>query len=473
MSPFPVLMNPTARRMATTYAVTVGMMILVLSAVWAPLPIQLDPVTAWLATAILALSGGGWLLLQLRHLLHLETQLACLVEGDWQLAPATGSRPVDHGWNRLVEASRQWRALHELEQQLAAGLQDRRGRGAPPLLDSLSDGIVTVDASGMITYANSAVAAMCGVESCDPLLGRPLGEAFGADPVATDQLRAPTHQPLAVVEWSVPNGSGERIFRGSRRPGRKSDGASIAFVWTIRDVTQQRLADSMRDKFLATATHEFRTPLANIRAYAESLEMGDELDPESRKRFYNIIQSESLRLSQLVDDLLDISQMQAGAMALDCKETDLGRLVEEISKKVEGEMLEKQIEFRCELPPKYPKLMIDKGKLSAALVNLLGNAAKYTPQGGRVTFRVDLTPRSVEFAISDTGIGIAPDELPRVFERFYRSHDERVRDITGSGLGLALSQEVARLHGGEITAESVLHQGSTFHMNIPLGAVAA
>jgi len=186
-----------------------------------------------------------------------------------------------------------------------------------------------------------------------------------------------------------------------------------------------------------------------------------------------VIQSESLRLSQLVDDLLDISRMQAGAMALDCRETDLGRLVEEISQKVEGEMQDKNLEYRIELPPKYPKLSLDKGKLTAALVNMLGNAAKYTPDGGRVTFRVDVNSKQVEFAVTDSGIGISEEDLPRVFERFYRCNDDRVREITGSGLGLALTQEVARLHGGDISVESKLNEGSTFRIKIPLDSTAA
>ena len=224
-------------------------------------------------------------------------------------------------------------------------------------------------------------------------------------------------------------------------------------------MTQQRLADAMRDQFLTTATHEFRTPLANIRAYAESLHECNDLAPESRKHFYNVIQGESVRLSQLVDDLLDISRMQAGALSLEPAETDLGKLVEEIATKVQGEIRAKSLDFQCELPPKLPpKIIVDKSKVSAALVNLLGNATKYTPEGGKVIFRVELSPNKLQFQVSDTGIGIDPEELPHVFERFYRSNDDRVRELSGSGLGLALTQEVARLHGGEITVESQLNQ---------------
>jgi PAS domain S-box-containing protein len=439
-------------------------------------------ISAILLSLVLLVTGLGWLLHIVRPIVALEHRLAALAplsgselnDGPLQLEPVVGQSSAAFGWNRLAEQCQLWSALSELKTTLLDSMSDRRRGTGPQLLDSLSEGVATVDAAGRITYANAALASMCGQSNTDNLLGTPLGAAFGVAAETADAWHQTATNTQTVFEWTTPSSSGgDHIFRGQRRPGRKSDGGNIAFVWTIRDITQQKLADTMRDQFLATATHEFRTPLANIRAYAESLDMSDDLDPESRKRFYNVIQSESLRLSQLVDDLLDISRMQAGAMSLDCRETDLGRLVEEISQKVAAEMAEKSLDYRCELPPKYPKLSVDKGKLAAAIINLLGNAAKYTPTGGRVTFRVDVNSRQIEFAVTDSGIGISAEDLPRVFERFYRCSDDRVREITGSGLGLALTQEVARLHGGDVSVESQLNQGSTFRITLPLDATAA
>jgi signal transduction histidine kinase len=449
---------------------------------FAGIPPWQSPMFSGVLVAILVAFGSGFMLYRSLHsLLHIERRLSQVAAASESatdaeslvLEPATGPTPAEFGWNRLVAASRTWQAVNELQTSLLSTMSDRRRGTGPQLLDSLSEGVATVNAEGQITYANMALAAMCGQSNGESLHGQSLGAAFGIDTATGEKLLGEIDPAQTSFEWSVQSGAVERVFRGHRRPGRKSDGGAISYVWTIRDITQQKLADSMRDKFLATATHEFRTPLANIRAYAESLDMSDDLDPESRKRFYNVIQSESLRLSQLVDDLLDISRMQAGAMALDCRETDLGRLVEEISQKVEGEMREKNLEYRCELPPKYPKLMLDKGKLAAALVNLLGNAAKYTPAGGRVTFRVDVSNHRVEFAVTDSGIGISEEDLPRVFERFYRCNDDRVREITGSGLGLALTQEVARLHGGDVGVQSKLNEGSTFSITLPIDSTAA
>ncbi len=471
--------NRTARRVLTVYAVTLVLVVGLLLGFSGQSGEPSSTIKGVLLAGVVVVVGGWLIHRSLFTLLYFENRLSMLSataspqeDSAFVMESVSGNTRADFGWNRLVDVSRKWQALTELQSTLTSSMSDRRRGTGLQLLDALSEGVATVDSEGRISYANAVLAAMCGESSGEKLVGKRLGDTFAVDPATAAKLHGDTDQAQTVFEWRLHSGTVEHVFRGHRRPGRKSDGGSIAYVWTIRDITQQKLADSMRDKFLATATHEFRTPLANIRAYAESLDMSVDLDTESRKRFYNVIQSESLRLSQLVDDLLDISRMQAGAMALDCRETDLGRLVEEISQKVEGEMRDKNLEYRIELPPKYPKLSLDKGKLAAALVNLLGNASKYTPEGGRVTFRVDVNSKQIEFVVTDSGIGISEEDLSRVFERFYRCNDDRVREITGSGLGLALTQEVARLHGGDIAVESKLNEGSTFRITIPLDSTA-
>ncbi len=424
--------------------------------------------------AIVGLIGLLLLNVQIVKLSAWERRIAALADvamDEDSLIASSGSTPADFGWNRLLEQGKRWCAVAELEHSLAATLSQACSGSTSQLLDALPEGVAAVDQAGTITYANGGFAAMCGRTNPADQLSQSLANELGVEDTVAQLLNDATGIQQTVVEWGMKTATSSRTLRGERRPVDTGDGRT-RFVWAIRDVSQQRLAESMREKFLAAATHEFRTPLANIRAYSESLDMSDEYDAESRKRFYNVIQSESVRLSQLVDDLLDITRMQAGGLALDYRETDLGRLIEDASAKIQGQMKEKNLQFRVELPPKFPKASVDKGKLAAALVNLLGNAAKYTPEGGRVTFRVDVASENVQFSVTDTGIGIAPDELPKVFDRFFRSNDDRVRDISGSGLGLALAQEIARLHGGEIAVESTLNVGSTFRMSIPLTSAA-
>jgi len=163
-----------------------------------------------------------------------------------------------------------------------------------------------------------------------------------------------------------------------------------------------------------------------------------------------------------------VSQMESGALALTRSETDTARLIEEVIVYVQPEIDRKRIDFNTSLPPKLPKLHVDKDKIAAALVNLLGNAAKYTPEEGHVAFQVQVDDQHIQIHVDDTGIGIAEEELDKVFDKFFRSSDSRVRAITGSGLGLAFTHEVARLHGGQLSVSSEHNKGSRFTMQLPI-----
>jgi signal transduction histidine kinase len=169
-----------------------------------------------------------------------------------------------------------------------------------------------------------------------------------------------------------------------------------------------------------------------------------------------------------VDELLDVSQMESGAVAITCGETDLERLLTEVIENLKPQLQQKELLFEKHFAAKLPSLRVDKDKITAALVNLLGNAVKYTPEKGIVRFLVEFDETNVHFHIEDTGIGISAEDLPRIAEKFFRSSDSRVQRIIGSGLGLAFSQEVARLHRGRISIKSELNKGSRFTMTLPL-----
>jgi signal transduction histidine kinase len=228
--------------------------------------------------------------------------------------------------------------------------------------------------------------------------------------------------------------------------------------------------DESRNSFVSLATHELRTPLANIKAYAETLAIHEGIDLEKQKEFCNIINAEATRLSRFVDEMLSISQIEAGSLVFEMRETDLERMLSEVVEHVRPQMEQKQITLEVKLPPKFPSLRLDKDKFQSALVNLLGNAAKYTPDGGKVRFEVQYRGQNIDFLVIDSGIGIAPEEQARVFEKFFRSNDTRVREIGGNGLGLTFTQEVVQSHGGQLSLESVLNQGSTFTVTLPLPA---
>jgi len=144
-------------------------------------------------------------------------------------------------------------------------------------------------------------------------------------------------------------------------------------------------------------------------------------------------------------------------------------MLNEVLAKIRPQVEEKDLTLEVVLPEKLPEPELDKDKIATVLVNLLGNAVKYTPPGGRVTFRVNVVDQQIDISVEDTGVGIASEELPKVFDKFFRSDDPRVQEQTGTGLGLALAQEVVRLHGGRINVESEINKGSTFNVVLPMG----
>ena len=383
------------------------------------------------------------------------------------------------GWNRVVQQRSCAAQTDALRERVRKSLEQGRHSRLDAVLNSIPDGVATTDAEGRLTYMNLPMAVIMGMKD---VTSAGIDGTKGDAPRMADELvrrwKLPADDPLlaqenrdrSVVSELVREENGERrVLRVARHPiCIVGSGKHETHVWTLRDVTQQKLAEEMRDQFVDTATHELRTPLANIKAYAETLALADVIDIEQQKQFLNTINSEATRLARFVDDLLSVSSMELGSLSLNKQVTDLGRMLNEVLTKIRPQVQEKDLALEVVLPDKLPEPELDKDKIATVLVNLLGNAVKYTPPGGRVTFRVNVTDQQIEIGVEDTGVGIAQDELAKVFDKFFRSNDPRVQEQTGTGLGLALSQEVVRLHGGRITVESEINKGSTFSVVLPV-----
>lgn len=401
-------------------------------------------------------------------------QVALLSPGrTLELQPLAARNGSSLGWNRIVESFNELRnhsGKEDLNERLSEAIAARRGKEQIGILQNLSDGVAVTDLEGRITFANRAIKALLGAEADeDDLQGTDISERLIQE--MPDLAQCPLFDPQSdnrpvVYEGHRHGEKSDRVLRVSRQPlvGSKAKGQ----VWSLRDVTQQKLADKMRDQFIDTATHELRTPLSNIKAYSEMLATCDRIELEQQKEFCNTINSEVTRLARFVDDLLSISSMEVGSLSADRQNVDTTRLFEEVLAKVQPILQQKEIELEVRLPEKMGELKLDKEKIVAVLVNLLGNAAKYTPPGGHVSLKVKQEDDLLQIAVEDTGVGISPEELPMVFEKFFRSNDARVQAETGTGLGLSLAREVVRMHGGDISVESQLDKGSTFLVSIPL-----
>lgn len=398
-----------------------------------------------------------------------------------ELREVQGIGAAAMGWNRVVQQRFSAGQTETLQQRVRKSLEQGRSSRLDAVLNSVPDGVATTDSEGRLTYTNLPMSVLLGLTDV-VRAGDGATEAENA-PIMTEQLtnrwQLSESDPLllddnrdraVVTELTHEENGQRRIARVARHPiCIVGTTRHECHVWMIRDVTQQKLAEEMRDQFVDTATHELRTPLANIKAYAETLALADVIDIEQQKQFLNTINSEATRLARFVDDLLSVSSMELGSLSLNKQVTDLGRMLNEVLGKIRPQIAEKELSLEVALPEKMPEPELDKDKIATVLVNLLGNAVKYTPANGRVTFRVNITDKQIEIGVEDTGVGIAEDELGKVFDKFFRSQDPRVQEQTGTGLGLALAQEVVRLHGGRITVESEINKGSTFSVLLPLG----
>jgi two-component system phosphate regulon sensor histidine kinase PhoR len=245
----------------------------------------------------------------------------------------------------------------------------------------------------------------------------------------------------------------------------------------LTDLTELNRLRTVRTEFVANVSHELRTPLASIRATAETLLDGAISDPEYSKRFLETIIREADRLVQLADDLLELSRAESNRRIRE--RFDLRGLVLEVAARLMGQAERRTIALK--LPPLVaPPVWVDadRSELDQVFFNLFDNAIKYTPGGGRVTIGVDVRPAEhrVAVRVADTGIGILSQDLPRIFERFWRadrarrfqSSDEGAGTTGGTGLGLSIVKHIVEAHGGVVTAESELGQGSCFTVLLPL-----
>ncbi|MHC5022376.1 MAG: sensor histidine kinase [Planctomycetota bacterium] len=375
-------------------------------------------------------------------------------------------------WNTLLSQraeSRQEAARQQSLEQLTRG-SDRAGD-----LESIGDamwvGLVVVDERGRVSYANGAAAVLL-QQRREELVGAELRTVLDDEAVlaAVDRAVCNRGGTRSTIEMRRDENAGDGLLRVDVRGVRFAGRGQALLV--IEDVTQQRVADEARNAFVAQATHELRAPLTNIRLYVNTaIEDGDQ-DPTIRGRSLNVINQEARRLERIVNDMLSVAEIEAGALELHLDDVRLDSVFADLRADYEPLAKDRSVDLRFDLPPKLPVMHGDRDKLVLALHNLLNNALKYTLEGGTVTVAVEATDEELSIRFADTGIGIEANDLDRIFDKFQRAKDPRVASISGTGLGLALVREIIVLHGGEIDVQSEVNEGSTFAVRLPLNAEA-
>ena len=392
-----------------------------------------------------------------------ERRSPCLMVGE-QL----GSEAVV--WNQLLKERDdlldQQVQLELIEAATGTGVESI---GLPAACNTLMQGVVLVESDLRIVYANGAAAVFLRTDR-ETMLESTL-ETVGCDEQIIEIARrvlSGNSLPREMVEIGEVGKleSGGAVLRVMAARVEQDD--VLRVMLSIEDVTQQRLIDESQNAFIAQATHELRTPLTNIRLYAEEAIESEEDESELREKALNVINTESRRLERIVSDMLCVSEIEAGSLSIHRDSLRTEQLIEEIQADYEPQAKSKTIELVFDLPPKFPTIQADRDRLGQAMHNLVGNAIKYTPSGGKVEVQLEFDEHdAMIFKVSDNGIGIDESQQERIFERFCRADDRRIAKVTGSGLGLALARQIARLHGGDISVESQIDHGSVFTLFIP------
>ncbi|MDF2758005.1 MAG: sensor kinase, two-component system, OmpR family [Thermomicrobiales bacterium] len=339
--------------------------------------------------------------------------------------------------------------------------QERSRSRLEATLANLNDGVVITDEAGTVVRLNAAATRM---------LGTTIEEAVDRSFIVASRdhdLAALLRVALAKDEArtaTVEHGRDHRILEASAQPF--SGGGERLGLVVLRDVTELRRLERMRREFVANVSHELRTPLASIRAVVETLEAGAANDPAVAGDFLRRIIGEVDHLVGLVDELLDLARLESGRAIVKPEASDpaalLTRAVERLRPQVERASLVLLVEVPSDLPP----VRVDRGRIEQVLINLVHNAVKFTPEGGEIVVSAELADGMLQVSVGDTGVGVMAEELPRIFERFYKS--DAARRSPGSGLGLAIAKHIVQAHGGTIWAESTPGAGTTVSFTMPL-----
>ena len=333
------------------------------------------------------------------------------------------------------------------------------------VLSAMTDGVVIVDEEEAVALMNPAAGSLLGVEA-ENAPGRSLPDALRDHELVAVCQRARTADDT-VSESLVAVGPHGRSVQVVATPIRLGDMRHIVLV--LHDLTEARATAAARRDFVANVSHELRTPVTSLRALVESLQAGAADDPELRTDFLRRIDGEIDRLAAMTAELLDLAAAEAGRMSQQFERVNLGDLVRQSAERLRPQAERGGVMLDIDSPGAVLSVSADPEQTDRMVVNLLHNAIKFTPPGGHVRVSVQAENGDAVVRVQDTGVGIEPEELPRVFERFYKIDPSRAGE--GSGLGLAIAKHTALLHGGRIWAESDgPDRGSVFAVALPVAA---
>ncbi|MFZ0531774.1 MAG: ATP-binding protein [Anaerolineales bacterium] len=378
----------------------------------------------------------------------------------WQLASSKpADQPIPLSKDEIGQLAHVFNLMSD---RLSGQINDLETESATleTVLQKMTDGVLIVDANGLVQLVNPAAVKMFSI-SKNISIGKPLIEVVRH------------HQPAEMWQRCQATGETQRLdFEVGQRLSLQGIATSLSptisgsTLLLFQDLTRQRQIDAMRRDFISNVSHELRTPLAALKALTETLQAGALEDLPAAHRFLEQMETEVDSLSLMVSELLELSRIESGRVPLNFASTLPIDIINPAYERLRLQAERAGLTLTVEIPDDLPAILADATRAQQVVVNLLHNAIKFTPRGGKVTISAAQQDRMVQFAVTDSGIGIDADDLPRIFERFYKV--DRSRATSGTGLGLAIARHLIEAHGGRIWAESEVGKGSTFYFTIPL-----
>jgi len=394
-------------------------------------------VVAALLAVLLALLVAEYTARPVRRLTELSKRLA---DGDLsgRIVPSTQDEvgALARAFNRMADRLR----------ESFTSQADEHGR-LVAVLEHMSDGVMLTDDAGDVTLLNPAAARLTGTSE-EVALGRSFPQAARDHRLiqAWKDCRATGEERVAMVD-SAQRGP---LLRAIVTPLANAK-ASTCLVM-LQDLTQVRRLETVRRDFISNISHELRTPLASLQALVDTLRDGALQDPPAAERFLNRMDAEVDAMTQMVQELLELARIESGQAPLRRVMASVADALRPAAERLRPQAERAGLELQLDLPADLPQVMLDPERIQQVLINVLHNAIKFTPAGGRVVVAARSSAAAVVVSVEDNGSGIAPEDLPRVFERFYKS--DRARSTGGTGLGLSISKHIVEGHGGRIWAES-------------------
>lgn len=380
----------------------------------------------------------------MRRLANSETRATLLLPGEGEIGEMARAFNVMAG-----QLSSRIENLAEERQQLDT------------VLTYMADGVLIVDAEGFVQLNNPAAFRI--LHSRQAMIGRSLAEVVRHHQLIAlwQRCQRTGREQVEAVEI------GRDLFlQAVITPFPHREG----FLMILQDLTQVHRLQTVRRDFVSNVSHELRTPLASLRAVVETLRDGAVANPMVADRFLERAEVEVETLTQMVEELLELSRIESGQVPLKLEKTAVSHLVLIPMDRVRSMAQKKEVELILDLPARLAPVLADPGRMQQVMTNLLHNAVKFTPSGGKVTVGAEQNRQrqQVTIFVQDTGHGIPEEDLPRIFERFYKSDRARTRGEGGTGLGLAIARHLVQAHKGQIWAKSREGKGSTFYFSLPI-----